>query len=153
MLHEIRGDRDEFSGPQNWLVTGAARHEMLPKGPQTRTIRPKNRWKPRQMSPAARLCVSGMAPRNLVGPRKSARSVCYGLRKWREATVFRKACAPASPGTKYRPEWCPTSRNLRAHPGHMNSVAIEWNFLGLKTGSSRVLRGTKCRKKVPRRAP
>ena len=151
--HECRRDREEFSRPENWLVTGAARHEMPQKGPQKCTIRPKNWWKPRQVSPTARLGVSGMAPRNLVGPRKSARSVCYGLRKWCEATVFRKACAPASPGPKYRPEWCATSRSLLAHPGYMKFMEIERNFLGLKTGSSRVLRGTKCPKKVPRCAP
>ena len=113
---------------------------MPPKGPQTRAIRHKNRWKPRQMSHIVRLCVSGMAPQNLVGPRKSARSVCYNPRKWREMTVFGKACAPASPGPKYRPEWCPTSRNLHAHPGHMNFVAIV-EFSGpenwLVTGAAR----------------
>ena len=152
-LHESRRDREEFSGPENWLVTGAARLEMPQKGPQMCAIRPKNRWKPRQMSHIVRLCVSGMAPQNLVGPRKSARSVCYNPRKWRETNVFRKACASASSGLKYRPEWCPTSRSLRVHPGYMKFMEIERNFLGLKTSSSRVLRGTKCPKEVPRRAP
>ena len=74
-LHESRRDREEFFGPENWLVTGAARHEMPQKGPQMSAIWPKNRPKPRQMSPTARLGLFGMAPRNLVGPRKSARSV------------------------------------------------------------------------------
>ena len=109
--------------------------------------------KPRQVSPTARLCVSRMTPQNLVGPRKSTWSVCYSPRKWYEMTVFRKACAPASPGPKYRPEWCPTSRSLRAHPCYMKFVEIERNFPDLKTGSSRVQRGTKCPQKVPRRAP
>ena len=44
----------------------------------------------RQMSPTARLCVFRMALRNLVGPRKSARSVCYSPRKWREIAIFKK---------------------------------------------------------------
>jgi hypothetical protein len=122
---------------------------MPQKGPQMCAIWPKYRWKPRQMSPAARLCVSRMAPQNLVRPRKSARSVCYGPRKWHEATVFRKACATASPDLKYWHEWCATSRSLLAHPGYMKFMEMERNFLGLKTGSSRLLRGTKC----PRRSP
>ena len=104
------------------------------------------------MSPTARLCVSGMAPQNLVGTQKSSWRVC-SPRKWRETTVFKKTCAPASPAPKYWPEWCPTSRSLRAHPCYMKFVEIERNFLDLKTGSSRVLRGTKCPKKIPRRAP
>ena len=152
-LHESRRDREKFFGPENWLVTGAARLEMPQKGPQMCAIRPKNRWKPRQMSHIVRLCISKMAPRNLVGPRKLARSVCYSPRKWRETTFCGKACAPASPGPKYWPEWCPTSRSLRAHPGYMKFVEIERNFLDLKTGSSRVQRGTKCPNKVPRHAP
>ena len=32
---------EDFFGPENWLVTGAARHEMPRKGPQTCTVRPK----------------------------------------------------------------------------------------------------------------
>ena len=32
---------EDFFGPENWLVTGAARHEMPRKGPQTCAIRPK----------------------------------------------------------------------------------------------------------------
>jgi hypothetical protein len=43
-------------------------------------------------------------------------------RKWRETIVFEKACAPASLGTNYQPEWCPTSRSLHAHPGYMKFV-------------------------------
>jgi hypothetical protein len=124
---------------------------MPQKGPQMCAIWPKYRWKPRQMSPAARLCVSRMAPQNLVRPRKSARSVCYGPRKWHEATVFRKACATASPDLKNWHEWCATSRSLLAHPGYMKFMEMERNFLGLKTGSSRLLQGTKCPRKVRRR--
>ena len=73
-------------------------------------------------------------------------------RKWRETTIFGKACVPTSPGLKYWPEWCPTSRSLRANLGYMKFVEIERNFLGLKTSSARVLRGTKCPKNVPKRA-
>ena len=45
-------------------------------------------------------------------------------RKLRETTVFEKASAPATLGPKYRPEWCPTSRSLRAHSGYMKFVEI-----------------------------
>ena len=45
-------------------------------------------------------------------------------RNWRETTIFGKACAPASLGLKYQPEWCPTSQSLRAHPGYMKFVEI-----------------------------
>ena len=75
-LHECLRDREEFPGPENWLVTGAARHEMPQKGPQMCATWPKNRSKSRQMSPTVRLVVFGMAPRNLVGLGKSAWSVC-----------------------------------------------------------------------------
>jgi hypothetical protein len=75
---------------------------MPPKGPQTRAIRSKYQWKTRQMSPTARLCVSGMASRNLVEPRKSAQSV--RPRKRRETAIFSKISTPASTGPKYRPE-------------------------------------------------
>ena len=85
--------------------------------------------------------------RNLVGPRKSARSVCP--RKWRETTVLRKACAPASPGPKYQPEWCLTSRTLHAHPGYMKFMEIERNFLGLKMARH----GCCEARNAPRRSP
>ena len=71
-------------------------------------------------------------------------------RKRRETTIFGKTSRPTSPGPKYWPESCPTGRSRRAHPGYMKVTEIERNFLGPKTGWSRVLRGTKCPKKVPR---
>ena len=125
---------------------------MPQEGPQTCVIRPKKLVETSSNVPYCKaVCIRDGAPNFGRAPKISLERVRPG--KWRETIVYGKACAPASTGPKFRPKWCPTSRSLCGHPGYMKFEETERNFLGLKTGSSRVLRGAKCPKKVPRHAP
>ena len=124
---------------------------MPPKGPQTRAIRPKNRWKPRQMSQLQGYAYPGRHPKNWSSPENlpGACAIAHG----------NGVKQPFSEKRLRRP--LPT-RSTDPSDVLLVGVAvlfqatfveIERNFLDLKTGSSRVLRGTKCPQKVPRCAP
>ena len=151
-LHESRREREEFSGPENWLVTGAARHEMPQKGPQTCAIRPKKLVETSSIVPYCKAVhiwdgtlKFDRAPKinpERVLPTKTARNSHF------QKNLY--ACL-------YRPEvqarvmsyWLESPCSSRLHESRRDRE----EFLGPKTSSSRVLRGTKCPKKVPRHAP